>query len=453
MERIPAVRYARTPDGIQLAYQVFGAGPRDLVLVWGGVSHIELFWDDPTLARIFRRLSSFARVIQFDRRGTGMSDRPSGPASLEARMQDIGAVMDAVGSDRAALLGESESGPLACVYAATHPDRTSALILYGPVIRMLGDPSFPWAPEPEVFAEALELTTAEWGSEDLIWGWAPTAGDDPRARQFFSRFMRMSSSPGAYRDQMWVNADIDVRRVLPHIAVPTLVLHRGGDSAIHVGQGRYAGRQIPGARYVELPGQDHLLIAGDPAPFLDEIEQFLTGVRSGLDVDRALATIVFTDIVASTELAARMGDGPWRRLLDEHDALLRRELLRFGGRQVNTMGDGMLASFEGPDGAVGWARSVVGGAPALGVQVRAGVHLGECELRGHDLAGLTVHVAARIGSLAAPGEVLVSAAVRDLAAGSGYALVDRGTHLLKGVPEPWAIYAVEAPPSSAGPHA
>jgi class 3 adenylate cyclase len=441
LDQMPLVRYARTPDGIQLAYQVFGEGPRDLLVVWGGISHIELFWDDPTLARIFRRLASFARVIQFDRRGTGMSDRSPGTATLEDRMQDVSAVLAAVGSETAAILGESESAPMTCLFAATYPERTSALILYGPVIRMLGDATFPWAASREVFYAALDATTAEWGSEDLIWGWAPTVGDDPRARQFFSRFMRMSASPGAYRDQMLINADIDVRRLLPLVTVPTLVLHRGGDTAIPVGQGRYAARNIPGARYVELPGEDHLLIGGDPEPLLDEIEQFLTGVLAGRAVDRIVATIVFTDIVGSTELAARLGDGRWRKLLDEHDALLRRLLPPFSGRVVNTTGDGMLASFDGPARAVGWALSATAAAGSLGIEVRAGAHTGECELRGRDLAGLAVHVAARIGSMAAPGEVLVSETVRDLVAGSGIVFSERGTHTLKGVPDPWSVYA------------
>ena len=441
MDLTPPVRYAKTADGIQLAYQAFGEGPRDLVLVWGGISHIELLWDDPTLDRIFRRLASFSRVIQFDRRGTGMSDRPPGPASLEDRMEDVRTVLDAVGSDKAVVLGESEGGPMCCLFSATYPERTTALILYGPVIRMVGDKGFPWAPAREVFDEVLETTALAWGSPDLIWGWAPSVGDDPRARQFFSRFMRLSSSPGAYVDQMRTNADIDVRSVLPLIGVPTLILHRSGDTAINVGQGRYAARRIPGARYAELPGDDHLLIAGDPDPLLDEIEEFLTGVRGGRDLDRVLATIVFTDIVDSTRRAAELGDRRWRELLDRHDTLLRRLLPHFSGREVNTTGDGMLARFDGPARAVGWARAALEATRELDIELRAGVHLGECELRGRDLAGVAVHVAARIGALAHPGEVLVSQTVHDLVAGSGIVLDARGTHELRGTGGWWALYA------------
>ena len=439
----PPIRYAKTPDGLQLAYQVFGEGPRDLLLVWGGISHIELLWDDPTLARIFRGLGSFARVIQFDRRGTGMSDRPAGPATLEDRMQDVGTVLDAVGSERATILGESEGGPMTCLFAATHPERTEGLILYGPVIRMIGDASFPWAPAREVFEEALEAAAADWGSEELIWSWAPSAGDDPRARQFFSRFMRLSSSPGAYRDQMLVNADIDVRPILPLITAPTLVLHRDRDTSINVGQGRYAAEHIPGARYVELDGEDHLLIAGDPGPLIDEIEEFVTGVRSGRDIDRLATTIVFTDIVDSTRVAAQLGDRRWRELLDEHDARLRRQLGIFSGREVNTTGDGMVASFNGPGRAVGWAEAAVQAGQSLGVGIRAGVHTGECERRGTDLAGLAVHVAARVAALAQPGQVLATQMVCDLVAGSGITFSDPTTHDLKGVSGRWQLFAAQ----------
>ena len=301
-----AIRYATTPDGTQLAYQVFGDGPRDLLVVWGGISHIELLWDDPTLARIFRRLGTFARVIQFDRRGTGMSDRPPTPATIEQRVEDAIAVLDACGSTRACVFGESEGGPTSCMLAATHPDRVSALILYGPVIRMIGDQDFRCAPAREVFDAVLEATTAEWGSEDLTWAWAPSAAEDPRAREFVARYARLSCSPGAYREQMQVNAAIDVRSVLPMITVPTLVCHRRDDSAINVGQGRYAAGHIPGARWVELPGEDHLLIAGDPEPLLDAVEVFLTGVRASEDVDRIVTTVAFTDIVDSTRVVSRL---------------------------------------------------------------------------------------------------------------------------------------------------
>lgn len=434
-------RYAITADGTHLAYQVSGNGPRDLLIVWGGISHIELLWDDPTLARIFRRLGTFTRVIQFDRRGTGLSDRPPGPSTIEQRVDDAISVLDACGSKHACVLGESEGGPTSCLLAATRPDRVSALILYGPVIRMIGDQGFRCAPPMDVFEAALENTTAGWGSEELIWAWAPSAGEDPRARQFIARFARLACSPGAYRDQMRLNADIDVRPILPLIGVPTLVCHRRDDAAINVGQGRYAASHIPGAQWVELPGEDHLLIAGDPEPLLDAVELFLTGVRTGDDVDRIVTTVAFTDIVDSTRVVARLGDQAWKELLDRHDTALRTLLRRFSGREVNTTGDGMVASFEGPTRAVEWAQAVVGAAPGLGLEVRAGVHTGPCEMRGRDLAGLAVHVAARIGALAGPGEVLVSQSVRDLVPGSGISFAERGVHTLKGLDGEWHLFA------------
>ena len=412
-------------------------------MVWGGISHIDLLWDDPNLDRILRRLGAFCRVIQFDRRGTGMSDRPTGPATLEDRMEDVRSVLDAVGSERAALLGESEGGPMCCLFAATYPEHTAALVLYGPVIRMIGDGSFPWAPAPDVFEAVLESTAQDWGSEELIWGWAPSVGDDPRSRQFFSRFMRLSSSPGAYVEQMRTNANIDVRPLLPLISVPTLVLHRSEDSAISVGQGRYAAAHIPGARYAELPGEDHLLIAGDSSLLLDEIEEFLTGVRGAPDTDRVLATIVLTDIVDSTGMASKLGDRGWRELLDRHDAVLRRQLPHFGGHEVNTTGDGMLARFEGPVRAVGWARAAIDVTRELGIEIRTGVHTGECQRRGRDLAGVAVHVAARIAALAGSGEVLVSQTVHDLVAGSGLRFAKRGSRELKGLPGTWSLYVVD----------
>lgn len=444
MDLSPVTQYATTPDGLKLAYQVFGEGGPDLVLVWGGMSHIELLWDDPVLVRVFRRLGSFARVIQFDRRGTGMSDRPPRVATLEERMQDVVTVMDAAGSARAAIFGESEGGPMSCLFAATKPERTTALVLYGPVIRMVGEVTFPWAQSRESFEAALDLAEASWGSEELIWAWAPSIGDDPKARQWFARFMRLSSSPSAYRAQMLVNADIDVRAILPSITAPTLVLHRRDDTAIAVGQGRYAAEHIPGAHYVELPGEDHLLIGGDPDQLLDEIEQFLTGIRGARHADRIVATIVFTDIVDSTAVAARMGDEAWRRLLDEHDRVLRRQLGLCGGREVNTTGDGMVARFDGPGRAIDWAVSVIEAVRSLGIEVRAGVHTGECEVRGKDLAGLSVHIAARVAALADPGEVLVSRTVSDLAAGTGVAFRERGQHALQGVGGEWALLAVES---------
>jgi class 3 adenylate cyclase len=440
----PSTSYARAKDGTHLAYQVFGDGPLDLVLVWGGISHIELMWEDHNLARIFRRLASFSRVIQFDRRGIGLSDRAAANATLEERMEDVAAVMDAARSERAAIFGESEGGPMSALFAATYPERTTALILYGPLVRMIGDSGFPWAPTREVFEQAMDTTVEQWGSEEGIWAWAPSVGDDPNARLFFARFARQSASPGAFRHQMLMNAEIDVRPILPVITVPTLVVHRGRDQVVNVGQGRYAAEHIPGARYVELDGEDHLLIGGDPDALVDEVEEFLTGVRQSREIDRVLATVLFTDIVGSTQLAAELGDRAWRRKLDEHDDVTRRELRRFNGREVKATGDGILATFDGPARAVRCASAIGEATKRIGLDVRAGLHTGECEVRGTDLGGLAVHIAARVGALAGAGEVLVSSTVKDLVVGAGIGFVERGTHSLKGVPGEWRLFAAQA---------
>ncbi|MGZ6974684.1 MAG: adenylate/guanylate cyclase domain-containing protein [Acidimicrobiia bacterium] len=414
------------------------------MIVWGGVSHIELMWENAAFARIFRRLGSFSRVIQFDRRGVGMSDRTPGLATLETRMEDVRAVMDAAGCERVALFGESEGGPMSMLFAATYPERTTGLVLYGPLVRLIADETFPWAWSREDFEALLDSALSDWGAEDQIAFWAPSVADDPAARRFFSRFTRLSGSPGSFKDQMMMNADIDVRPVLHAVNVPTLVLHRTGDLVVDVHQGRYAARHIPGAKFVELPGADHFLMGGDPEQLVDEVEEFLTGVRGQHEVDRILATVAFTDIVGSTQRAAELGDREWRNLLDQHDAAVRRELQRFNGREVNTTGDGMLAAFDGPARGIRCARAITEAMEPLGVEIRAGLHTGECEVRGSDLGGLAVHIAARVGSLAAPGEVLVSSTVKDLVAGSGITFTERGTHVLKGVPDEWRLYSVES---------
>jgi len=351
--------------------------------------------------------------------------------------------MDAVGTERAALFGESEGGPMCSLFAATYPERTTALVLYGPVVCFISDESFPWAPTMEVLKQFLDMSLEGWGKGDGIDLWAPSLSDDPAARRFYARFNRLSASPGAFRDQMLMNTEIDVRSVLPMINVPTLVLHRRDDQVINVHQGRYVAEHVPGARYVELEGTDHFLIGGDPDALADEVEEFLTGVRRSREVDRVLATVLFTDIVGSTRQAAELGDQRWRRLLDQHDAVMRHELDRFKGHEINTTGDGFLASFDGPARAIRCALALTAAAPPLGIEIRAGLHTGECEVRDHDLGGLAVHIAARIGALARPSEVLVSSTVRDLVAGSGISFSDRDTHVLKGLPEAWRLFAVD----------
>ena len=442
MEPIPTTRYAEAADGTSLAYQVFGDGPRDLVLVWGAFSHIELLWENANVARILGRLASFCRVVHFDRRGVGMSDRPPGVSTLETRMEDVRAVMDSAGCERATHFGESEGGPMSILFAATYPERTNGLVLYGPLLRLIRDDDFPWALEIGDITQFADTLLADWGSEDTIGFWAPSLVDDPAARRFFSRLVRQSSSPGAARQLILTNAETDVRSILPAVTVPTLVLHRRDDLAVPVGQGRFAAEHILDARYVELDGADHLLMAGDPDVLVDEIEEFLTGMRGRHDADRVLATVMFTDIVASTRRLAEIGDRRWRSLLDQHDTVVRHQLARFSGRELNTTGDGLISAFDGPARAIRCAQAITEAVRSLGIEARVGLHTGECEVRGEELAGLAVHIAARVCELAASGEVLVSSTVKDLVAGSGIAFSERGTHALKGVPDEWRLFAV-----------
>jgi class 3 adenylate cyclase len=435
------ILYTRSGD-VNIAYQVVGTGAIDLVLVPGFISHLELDWAEPRSAHFLRRLASFSRLIRFDKRGTGLSDRPGGLPDLETRMDDVRAVLDAVGSERAALLGYSEGGPMSLLFAGTYPQRTTALILYGTYAKRRDpDDDYPWAPtweERHAYAEEIER---DWGreSESDIKRMSPSA-DEALARWWATR-ARAAASPGAARDLVLMNSEIDVRALLPAIHVPTLVLHRSGDRDARPEEGRYISERIPGARFIELSGEDHLpWIDGDQ--ILDEVEEFLTGVRRGPEPDRILATVLFTDIVGSTEKAAALGDRAWLELRDDHDALVRRELARFRGNEIDTAGDGFLASFDGPARAVrcGWA--IVRGIRNLGLEVRAGVHTGECELAGGKLGGIAVHIGARVAGLAGPGEVLVSSTVKDLVAGSGIVFRDRGAKRLKGVEEEWRLFAV-----------
>lgn len=437
----PETRYAKSGE-VNIAYQVVGDGPRDLVLVPGWVSNIEVLWEEPALARFLRRLASFSRLILFDKRGTGLSDRVADMPTLEIRMDDVRAVMDAVDSERAALLGYSEGGPMCALFAATYPARTSALIMGGSYARRTWAPDYPWAPTPEEHQSFLEKCQREWGGPVGLEIRAPSVARDERFRQWWARYLRMSASPGANLALLRMNAEIDIRHVLPAIRVPTLVLHSVGDPGIDVRGGRYLGEKIPGAKYVELPGNDHLPWLSDAEAILDEVEEFLTGVRHGAEPDRVLATVLFTDIVRATERAAALGDRRWRDLLDSHHALVRRELARFRGREVDTTGDGFLATFDGPARAIRCACAVSEGARELDLEIRAGLHTGECELIGDKVGGIAVHIGARVAASASPGEVLVSSTVKDLVAGSGLRFVDRGVHALKGVPGEWRLFAV-----------
>jgi class 3 adenylate cyclase len=441
--RQPETKYAKSAD-VNIAYQTVGEGPFDLVFVMGWVSHIEYFWDEPSFAHFLDRLASFSRLILFDKRGTGLSDRVPDHQlpTIEQRMDDVRAVMDAAGSERAALFGVSEGGPMCAVFAATYPERTSALVMYGTYAKRVWDPDYPWAPTPEERRRWYDLIEQGWGGVADVATLAPSVAEDERFLQWWATYLRRSASPGAALALAHMNTQIDIRAVLPVIGVPTLVIHRTGDMDIDVDGARWLAGQIPGARFVELPGSDHLPFVGDQDAILDEVEEFLTGSRGAAERDRVLATVMFTDIVASTERAHEVGDRAWRELLERHHALVRRELERFRGREIDTAGDGFLAAFDGPARAVRCACAIRDAVRGVGLELRAGLHTGECEVLGDKLAGVAVHIGARVAAKAAAGEVLVSSTVRDLVAGSGLEFEDRGTQELKGIPGEWRLFAV-----------
>ncbi len=446
MTAAPKTRYARSGD-VNIAYQIAGEGPIDLVYVPGWVSNIETAWEDPHVSRFLERLASFSRLILFDKRGTGLSDRVSISElpTLEQRMDDVRAVMDAAGSQRAALFGASEGGVMCALFGATYPDRTAALVIYGSYAKGTATADYPHGmAEREVIDEFIGALTEIWDDAGgLLNVWAPSASDDPVTQAAFGRYLRTGASPSAVVALTRMNAAVDIRHVLPVIAVPTLVIHRSGDMIVTVESGRDLAAKIQGAKYVELPGEDHLWFHGDADAILGEVEEFLTGARAAEIVDRILATVMFTDIVDSTRKAVALGDRRWRDLLARHDTLMRRELERHRGREVKTLGDGFLATFDGPARAIRCACSARDSMRGLGVEVRAGLHTGECELIGDDLGGIAVNIGARVGSVAGPGEVLVSRTVTDLVAGSGIEFTDRGVHSLKGVPGEWQLYAVK----------
>jgi pimeloyl-ACP methyl ester carboxylesterase len=405
------------------------------------VSNLELLWEEPVTARFLRRLCSFARLILLDKRGTGLSDRVTQMPSLEVRMDDVRAVMDAVGSQRAALLGISEGGAMCMLFASTYPERTQAVVIVGGFARRVWAPDHPWGPTHDAVMLWVEQIEREWGGPVGLDERAPSAAHDPHVRDWWARFLRLSSSPKAGADLIRVNADIDVRHVLNAIRVPTLVVHNRSDKAVDVGCGRYIASQVPGARFVELNGIDHLPYFGNSDEVLAAVEEFLTGVAPPPDPDRVLATVMFTDIVDSTTRAATLGDRRWHELLESHHALVRHELARHRGREVDTAGDGFLAAFDGPARAVRCALAIVEGVRAMGLQLRASVHTGEYERMGEKLTGLSVHIGARVAALAGAGEVLTSSTVKDLVAGSGLRFAERGSHALKGVPGHWQIFA------------
>jgi pimeloyl-ACP methyl ester carboxylesterase len=436
----PDTRYAKSGD-LNIAYQVVGDGPFDLVYVPGWISNIELMWEEPAHAHLLGRLAGFSRLILFDKRGTGLSDPVSLDRlpTLEQRMDDLRAVMDAAGSERAALFGSSEGGLMSVLFAATHPERTRALIALAIYAKRLWSPEYPWAPTPEAREQEIESIERTWGDEMDISSLAPSADEAFKRRAV--TYLRRSASPGAAVALLRMNSQIDVRDVLPTIQIPTLVLQRVGDRDVNVEEGRWIAQQIPGAKYVELPGDEHLIWAGDVDAVVDEVEEFLTGARPVHDPDRVLATVLFTDIVGSTERATELGDRKWSSVLEQHNALVRRELERFRGREVDTAGDGFLATFDGPARAIRCACAVRDAVRSLELEIRAGLHTGECELMGDKVGGIAVHTGARVAAAAGPSEVLVSSTVRDLVAGSGIRFEDRGEHELKGVGA-WRLYSV-----------
>ncbi len=449
--KLPETRYAKSGD-VHIAYQVVGTGPLDLVFVPGFVSNVEYVWEYPRLAEFYRRLASFSRLVLFDKRGTGVSDRVKQMPTLEQRMDDVRAVMDAVGSERAAVMGVSEGAPMAALFGATYPQRTVALVLYGSLAKGFRTLDHPWFPSADEWPARIERLEQRWGSSEYfdenLRVMAPSAANDEEFRRWWTAYRRLSASPAAAADLARMNSQIDVSHALPTIRVPTLVLHRAEDQDVPAAAGRYVAERIPGAAYVELPGRDHLPFIGDMESVLEAIERFL-GVPPGeVEPDRVLATVLFTDIVGSTAKAAALGDRRWGELLKAHHVAVRRELARFRGRELDTVGDGFLAAFDGPARAIRCACTIVQAVRELGLEVRAGLHTGECERLGEKLGGIALHIGARVAAQAGHGEVLVSSTVKDLVAGSGLHFEDRGTYVLKGVPGEWRLYGVLQEPGA-----
>jgi class 3 adenylate cyclase len=439
----PETKYAQSGD-VSIAYQVVGSGPLDLLIVPGFISHLEQAWEDPAYSRFLKRLASFSRLIQFDKRGTGLSDRIAGIPTLEERMDDVRAVMDATGSERAALFGVSEGGSMSILFSATYPERTSALILYGSIARGSWAPDYSWGDRlDQEHEDWLEGWRKEWGGPYGIETFAPSAAHDAQFRQWWAKYLRLGASPSAVINVFRMNAAIDVRDILPAVHVPTLVLHRLGDQAIEIEHGRYIAQHIPGARLVELSGDDHLWWVGDSESIVNEIQEFLTGERPVVEPDRVLATVLFTDIVDSTKRAAEMGDRRWRDLLDRHNTVMHTEIDRFKGRVVKSTGDGFLATFDGPARAMHCALAASEEARRLGIEIRSGLHTGEVELIDGDVGGIAVHTAARVLAEASASEVWTSRTVKDLVAGSRFKFSEQGTYKLKGIAGDWPLFTVE----------
>jgi pimeloyl-ACP methyl ester carboxylesterase/DNA-binding winged helix-turn-helix (wHTH) protein len=456
LDRPPETMYARSGD-VNIAYQVIGEAPIDLVFVMGWVSHLEYFWREPSFAHFLLRLASFARLILFDKRGTGLSDRVplNELPTLEQRMDDVRAVMDAVGSERAALCGVSEGGPMCSLFAATYPEKTLALVMIGTYAKRIRDDDYPWAPTTEQRQHFFQEMREQWGGPVGLEERAPSVAGDPKFREWWATYLRMGASPGAALALTQMNAEIDVRQVLPSVHVPTLVIHRRGDKCLKVEEGRYVAERIPRAKYVELPGADHLPFVGDQDAILDEVEEFLTGVRHTLGRDTVLATVLSTQIIDSNEHAKRLGNERWYAVLDLLREQVRKEVEWFRGREIDMVGDRPLAIFDGPARAIRCACAITESASRLGVSMRAGLHTGECEMEGLPgdvpsgapgsvkVRGIAPLVGAQVANRAAAREVLVSSTVKDLVAGSGIEFADKGVHTFADVPGDWRLFAVE----------
>jgi len=446
---LPETRYALSGD-VSIAYQVHGEGTTDLIVCPGWISNVELTWEDESATAHWRRLGEFARVIRFDKRGTGLSDRGVGIADMETRMDDIRAVLDAVGSERAFVMGASEGGPLAALFAAAYPERTAGLILWGAAPRFTRAPGFPWGPTREQYLAGVEDYSRRWGSRELAAEMLAGAGESPSDDDvdFVVKRMLRSASPGAIRQLDLMNLEIDVRDAVQAIRTPTLVMHRKGDPNVPVEAGRWFAEHIPGARLLEFEGTEHMIAGGDPESVERALREFLSSVAqadtAAAEPESVLATVLFTDIVGSTAKAAELGDRGWRELVERHHAVIRAELARYRGREVDTAGDGFFATFDGPARAIRCGRAVTEAVRELGLEVRAGLHTGECEIVDGKIGGIAVNIGARVAAQARPGEVLVSQTVRDLVAGSGLAFEERGAAELKGVPGEWRLYAVSA---------
>ena len=438
----PAARYAKAGD-VHIAYTVTGDGPIDVIWVPTWIHQVEHVWQEPSIAGTYERMGRFARLINFDRRGSGLSDPMVGAPTLEEQMDDVLAVMQAAGSEKAAVVGMLEGGPLAALFAATHPDKVGALVLYATFARTAWAPDYDWAPTDEARDARIKSMLPHWGEGYVPSGLAPTRfEEEPAFKEWAGRLERLAASPATATRIFDLIGRVDIRDVLPSIRVPTLVMHKTGDNFLKIEHSRYLAEHIPGARYVELEGDENLFSTGDLDAWIGEVEEFLTGHRQEREPDRMLATVLFTDICDSTKTAADMGDSSWRRLLGEHDGLVRQALERHRGREVKQTGDGFLATFDGPARAIRCAASIAEGVRSLGIEIRTGLHTGECEVMNGDLGGLAVHIAARVMASAGPGEVLVSSTVKDLVVGSGIAFQERGSHELKGVPGEWRLFAV-----------